>query len=353
MILFAYFSLVFLFFGIAKRNIYYGQLFLIYSFSIFIISIRSESYGLDIVTYYKIFLGHENTPSVNEPFLILINSFLSMISKEFLFFSFVYAIILNVALYNFYSNRSFKMDKTQTVAILSSLILISSYTYFQVNLNIYRQALAVIILLNLLSRTDRYISGFISVLFCAFIHKAAIIGLVYVVIRRLLSVNHLIFAVFISFYFVIDDTLFLFLIDLSMKVFPVLEYSLSEYKRLYLASELSASGISQRNIFIYILVLIIYIDKGFLLSLSRNKLYIVKVFLVTVTMANIFYNVVLLYDRVLLAASLIFPLLLSWYTIYRKKLVYLYLFVFIQLVFTVFIWGPRNFLVDFRFIFGG
>lgn len=320
---------------------------------IIIISIRSQDYGLDIVNYYHIFIN-KNHYILDEPGLYILNDFIHFFSDEYFIFSLVYAVILNITLlvlYNYISSR---------YCILFFLLLFTSFIFYQINYNIYRQGLAVVLMLLCLLNIHhkKYILSIILFILAASIHKASILGILFSVIillRLQFKPIYGFIAVGMSL-FPISDYLWFVISKLLVSLLPVFSNSLNEYMRLTGSDVIPVSSLNHRNIPI-IALLFLYSAKWNSLK-RRNMLVcpieqlVLMISLVSLFMASLFTSNVLLYDRVIIFAQILQPCLFIFFISHYVKNDFrfpVFILSLAQMVFTLLIWGPRNFIPEYSF----
>jgi len=315
-------------------------------FVAFIFAIRGENYGLDITTYYQIFLD-KNYYLLDEPGLTVINLLISFISKEYFWFSIIYSSILTFLCSHLY----WKLNRK--VALFSFFILISNYIFFQMQLNIYRQGLASLIVLTafLFYQKKLFLSLFILICACL-IHKAALIGGVIILVARIPLNRHVFILLFFFSFIPFGDSLFIFIAKYISNIIPILSYSLTEYARLSQEGLMDASGFDHRNLPVLATLFLLWYWKIELPSSMRYGNVFLWTFILSVFFASIFSSNVLVYDRIILFAQILQPLFFCeiLYIKFKQQKLILHLFFLLQLVFTLLIWGPRNFVPEISFL---
>lgn len=320
--------------------------FIVVSNFIFLFSLRGENYGMDIKTYYNIFLD-SSYYQLDEPGLTYINSLMKIISTNHVWFSFCYALILNLFILLLYR----VID--DALYVYCFMLLTCTFVYFQINLNIYRQGLsAIIALLGLYMAYKSNKLYLILAIISVFIHKASLFLIIIFPFVNL-KINPLFILLSIALSFIPLDFV------LSFPIFNTFtEYvsnfttSLDEYQRLESIDMILSSSYDHRNIPVIISLLIICYFKQFR---EGDKLVVSNVMLMSYLGASIFKSNVLLYDRIILFAQLLTPcIFMSFLRIYVKRSFNLIVFLMFLTVsfFTCFIWGPRNFLGPYEFISG-
>jgi hypothetical protein len=311
-----------------------------------VFALRGEAYGLDIVTYYQIFndISHYQ---LDEPGLTIFNNFLSFFSTEYFWFSFSYSSLITFLCSYLYWKLN---DK---VALFSLFILISSFVFFQMQLNIYRQSVSVLLVLIafLHFRKNLPLSVGLIVFACLF-HKAALFGVIIIFIARFhLHKNVLIILFFLSFV-PFGDLIFISIANLLSTLVPILSNSLDEYSRLSQQGLMKASGFDHRNLPVLLTLFLLWFWQ---IELKATKEYgnvFLWCYLVSIFFASIFSSNVLIYDRIIIFAQILQPLFfceIIYQKFKQKKLILYFLFIF-QLIFTLFIWGPRNFVPEITFL---
>ncbi|WP_164720463.1 EpsG family protein [Pragia fontium] len=306
------------------------------------IASRDIFYGQDMVMYYHIFLD-SNYYKLDELGLNYLNDFISFFSNDFFFFSIVYAVIINFLLLYL-----LKLCDRENY-ILLFIFFTSYFIFYQLNFNIYRQGLAIIIsLLGLLLYSKNRL--FLLLLFVAILfHKAAILTLVFFILSFIkFRRYYCLIGLFISL-IPIPDNIYIFLAEVVGEYIPILKQSLTEYIRVVRVGVIGAASLDQKNIPIIISLLFIYFSKVKINKLQEN-IFIVYVW--GVIFASIFKGNVIIYDRVLLYSQILFPYVLFFIlkNIFPSKNKVLYVsLASVQVLITVLIWGPRNFLPDYLF----
>lgn len=320
---------------------------------IFIVAFRADDYGLDMVNYYHIFMD-KSYYILDEPGLNFLNAIIKTFSDEYIVFSLVYAFILNVLLISLYKKIDSKFY------FLAFAFLFTSFTFYQINYNIYRQGLSVILMLfSLLHFQNKsHIKFFVFFTASILIHKASILGVGFII---MLMVNLRFkpiygYAAVIMSVIAVSDSLWFFISKNLMSILPVFSNSLTEYMRLTGTDIIPPSSLNHRNIPI-ILIVLIYSISWRRLKRTENEINEVEHLLLMISvgsllLASIFSSNILLYDRVILFAQILMPsLFVSTVNRYIKndiRLIVLLLSI-AQLMFTLLFWGPRNFIPEYIF----
>lgn len=332
----------------------------LFSFFIFVIGLRDVKYGLDIVTYYGIFKD-PNYYVLDEKGLYLINSLLKVISDDYVFFAISYSVILNTLLLLLYRKIS------KELFLLYFALTLSSFIYFQINFNIYRQGLAVTLVLLGMHCAYRK-STFFSIMYVVlafFIHKASIIGFMFIGII-LCNIRFRSIYAFVSIFssvLTFNDSFFIYLSRLLVDVLPLYENSVTEYVRLTGSDIIQSSSFNHRNLplMISLLLYAIYINRrkcDDISYLEGDVAFTDKVATVSSSIlfiSSIFSGNVLLYDRIIIFAQLLSPILIVAVlrNFFKNETTFRFamlLICVVQLIFTLFLWGPRNFIPEYEFI---
>ena len=330
---------------------------LLFLFFIFVIGLRDSNYGLDIVTYYGIF----NDPSyyiLDEKALYFLNYVLKIISDEYVFFAISYYVILNSLLLLLYRSIS------KEFFLLYFALTLSSFIFFQINFNIYRQGLAVIlVLLAMYCAYKGHIFLPILIVIVAFcFHKASIIGF-FLIIISFFNIKFKPGYAYVSLFSSIvtfHDSVFIYITKVLVELFPLYANSITEYVRLTGSDIIQSSGFNHRNLPLMVSLLFyaiyynpVILNSDGLMNRFSDKVAIVSCFILLIS--SLFTSNVLLYDRIIIFCQLLSPVLtVSVFGVFLKresKIRLAILFVCIlQLVFTLLIWGPRNFIPEYEFI---
>lgn len=333
---------------------------MLFLFFIFVIGLRDADYGLDIVTYYGIF----KDPSyyiLDEKGLYALNYLLRVISDEYVFFAISYSFILNALLLLLYRKVS------KELFLLYFAITLSSFIYFQINFNIYRQGLAVVlVLLGMHSAYRKNIFfSIIYIVLAFFIHKASIIGFIFVgiILFKIRFRPIYAFIAILSSILTFNDNLFIYITNLLVDIFPLYTNSITEYVRLTGSDIIQSSSFNHRNLplMISLLLYAICINRGNYNNISSQREggeftdKAATVSSVTLFISSLFSSNVLLYDRIIIFAQLLSPILTV--AILRRFLkdefivrLTILLICVAQLIFTLIVWGPRNFIPEYEFI---
>lgn len=333
---------------------------ILFLFFIFVIGLRDANYGLDIVTYYGIFKD-PNYYILDEKGLYVLNSVLKLVSDEYVFFSISYSVILNTLLLLLYRNIS------RELFLLYFAITLSSFIYFQINFNIYRQGLAVILVLLGMHSAYRsnIIFAIIYIVIAFFIHKASIIGFIFVGIILFKIKFRPIYAFFaiLSSVLTFNDSLFIYISRVLVEIFPLYANSITEYIRLTGSDIIQPSSFNHRNLplMISLFFYAVYIHRGKSNYISywgeggefSDKIATISSFILFIS--SIFSSNVLLYDRIIIFAQLLSPILTVAVLgrVLKNELrvrFFILLICAVQLIFTLIVWGPRNFIPEYEFI---
>ncbi|STQ74768.1 EpsG family protein [Grimontia hollisae] len=335
-----------LFYGAYKKKINNKFFFiLLCALWTYLFSIRGEHYGLDIKTYYKIFLD-PNYYILDEPGLYFINRILSVLSMNEVWFSFSYATILLICIGSMYKLMSEKLW------VISFILFSTTFIFFQAHLNIYRQALSLTIGITALLLAHRKNHWFaIIFIISLLIHKAAIFLFpLYIImffeVKRVYVLSTLAIAI-LPFDVLISN----FILDNVIGHVGFLDRSLTEYKRVSSKGLISASGFDHRNLPQILCCIVMLFDERYYKGTGK---YIAWMIIVPLSIASFFKGNVLLYDRVILISQFAYVGFLVDYIHrrFRNPTIMIIIILFIMALFTVYIWGPRNFLGPYELVEG-
>lgn len=306
------------------------------------LGLKSQNYGVDIIYYFEVFLEPYKY-QMDEPGLRFLNSFISYFSKDYLFFSLFYSFLLNFSLgYLFY-----KIDRKN--AALYFLFFTTTFVFYQVNLNIYRQGLSVIFTIcSLYFYKKNNIVSLMFFLFSIFLHKAAILGaILFIGHFHQIKKKEIMFVLAISIFPMggfVDQ-----IITIVTGLFSIFERTLMVYNDMANSGLIEQSSWNHRNIpLIFSMVMMLFIKNE---ELKENNV-IFSAFIIPILVSSFFSSNVLLYDRIILFSQFLQPIVLFFVlkSNLKKYGMYLYLFIAIlQLIFTVTLWGPRNDMGDIMF----
>lgn len=306
---------------------------------IFLFSVRGENYGLDIKTYYKIFLD-ERFYDLDEVGLYFINDVLSFFSKDLIWFSLSYSLILNVLLSLYYRTIANKYW------VVSFLFFTCTFVFFQINLNIYRQGLsALVALIGLtLSHKKNHLYA-VLILIGIVIHKASyFVALIYFLSFFKINRIMILFAIVVSVV-PVYDLISKYLLTYVSDIVPVFSKSLGEYQRVSELDQIKSSGFDHRNLPVIITCCFFYIYRNAFDDRDNTSSWVLVFSLFG---AAIFKYNVLIYDRVILFSQLAYPYFFIKVIDYKfgRRIGWglLSLIMLCVAFFTVYIWGPRNFL---------
>ncbi len=309
-----------------------------------IFSVRGAGYGLDIKTYYEIFID-PSYYELQEKGLTFINIAFSFFSKELIWFSFSYSFLFLSLLYALYRIA------TRALYVEALFLFSATFTFFQVGLNIYRQGLAVILsLIIMFACRDRRFLGCLLLIFPFMIHKAAVFSLLIFICMRWEFKRWYIIVALVFSVLPFGDLILTLVVDLASLIFPVLSSALGEYRRVEALGLIKASGFDHRNLPI---IMSLVISWCVFKNIDRQMKAILWVVSISLIFAAFVSGNVLLYDRIILWAQLLFPLLyvyLMALSFPRWGRVFVVLTYVLLSLFTVIVWGPRNFLGPFEFI---
>ncbi|MPX92115.1 EpsG family protein [Salinivibrio sp. VYel1] len=321
-----------------------GGLFCISWVALF--AFRGKEYGLDIETYYNIFLDPDYY-RLDEPLLVLINSLLSIASNDLFWFNLTYALLINVTLYYFFY-------KTSENFVICFILFSTSFLFYQFNLNIFRQGLAntlSVLFMVMFYRNKIYCS--LLLLLPVFLHKSSVIFFLYFILSHFRINKNLVIFILISSLTPLIAILPKLLIEIASSIFPFLSNALTEYQRVSSNGEIGASSFNHRNIPVICSIFIVYL-RWDSLDTKRGERILASMLVFSFLFATVFTGNVLLYDRLIIPAQLISVIFIVDYLKQKIRVyfpVVIMLLVIFSSLFTVLFWGPRNFLPEYEFLF--
>ncbi|MCL1037489.1 EpsG family protein [Shewanella submarina] len=322
----------------------YPSVSLVYVTAIWTIAfgLKSENYGVDIIYYFKIF-SDPYLYQIDEPALKVLNAGISSISEQYIFFSLVYALIVNGLL----GLLMYSIDKKN--AALYFIFFTTTFVFYQINLNIFRQGVSVILLLlglQVFSRNKLISLGVVllSILF----HKAAIFGLL-LFSGYFLRINKAMILVAVILMIFPVGGLVEQITNAAIGVFGIFERTLSAYTDMANSGLIKESSMNHRNLPLLLSAsLLLFCDKD---KLEKNNVLLIA-FFIPIVASSFFATNVLIYDRIIIYSQILQPfvLYLALNAKYSKVGAIVYIMIIIlQLLFTVSFWGPRNDMGDFVF----
>lgn len=314
---------------------------------VIIFSIKAQDYGVDIVYYYKIFL-EPNLYEIDEPGLKYLNEIISFISKDYIFFSFCYAVLINAS----YGWMSYNQERSNAAIIF--IFFTTTFTFYQINLNIYRQGLSIILFFLAVQLFDKNkIKSLVLFSLSLVMHKAIVLGIGLFFISGLKIRNIVITLTALISIFPIGGYVN-FISDILIAYVPIFERTLVTYNSMAESGFIIGSSLNHRNIpMIIVLGLIFLCNKYNKINFHNNivTLRMTNIFVFSLLAAAFFSENVLIYDRIILYTQILYPVL---FFIYLRALTPKYHLlaycsvILTQLVFTVSFWGPRNDMGDFK-----
>ncbi|WP_259365817.1 EpsG family protein [Colwellia sp. MB02u-6] len=331
------------YFSVNKYRSKVFVLFPILFFWIMIFSLRRESYGEDIKYYYYIFL-HPERYYLDEYGLYYFNIALRWVTTEYFWFSLSYSVLINSLLVILYRILDRKLS------MLLFLYVCSTFIYYQINLNIFRQGVAVLlVLISIAIFHKHFFYSCMILLLAIFFHKAAIISVVFIFFSRFQFKKIYILPVLVLSFFPIGATFYSHIAVIIGKFIPIMERTLTAYVEMAQQGLISSSELNHRNLPMLITSLLF-----FKIDIQKNKKNnsLFWVYFLSLGISALLSNNVLLYDRVIIFSQILQPYLFliccKAYFSHRWLLPYIMTAV-LQFIFTIYIWGPQNLLPSFEF----
>ncbi|PAJ74133.1 hypothetical protein CJF42_12085 [Pseudoalteromonas sp. NBT06-2] len=340
---FLYASSYFWYFSAKNYKDHIAVLIPILFFWVMLLSLRSESYGEDIKYYFYIFI-HPERYYLDEFGLYYFNALLSFFSSEYIWFSLCYSLLINSLLIFFYRY----LDRN--AAILMFLYFCSTFIFYQLNLNIFRQGVAVVLVLFSITLFSKHASISIMILVLAILfHKAAIIGVVFLFFQQFDFKKALIIPTVLLSIFPIGPDFYAGVAGIIGQFIPIMERALNAYVEMGQQGLIESSDLNHRNLPIIVTALLLLKAK---LPENIRVNSIVWVYILSLLFSALLTNNVLLYDRVIIFSQLLQPFvfMLSCKAIFPNRWMVPFIFVAVlQFIFTVSIWGPQNLLPTYDF----
>lgn len=301
---------------------------------------RNESYGLDIVTYYRVYLDPMYY-QVPEPGLSFLNGLFYNISHQFLFFKILYFGMFSLPLLLLVRLLPKKY-------FFHNIILLSTYyLMYQFHLNIYRQGVAVILLLLVfVIIRNSWIQALLAILIGLILHKIAfigvVVGVVYYLPQKKNILKSLFFVQVLGLFLGFEGIVFYEVLS----YIPVLKVPATEYMRVMSLGLLPSNEVDHRNVFVFIAMFIFVYSK---VEYSRGLIRLLPLFLTSILLSTFFIGNVLIYDRLIVPAQIIAIFVIVEYVgsknVGLRNIFYTSWFL-IMILFTFYLWGPNNFMPD-------
>jgi hypothetical protein len=324
-------------YGVRVNHVFF-LLYISFAWSI-AFALRAPDAGLDIITYYNIFLD-PGYYQIREVGLSNVNESLKIFSSSLIWFNFSYATIMLVFIGIFFV--------LHTKHFVVAFVLFSSYyLFYQFHLNIYRQSLAVVIGLSVINLAYRSSNKFLVLMILPMsLHYASVVLLINYVVS-FIKVRRWMILFFIMFSLIPISANFLReLVRFASVLVPALGVPFEEYMRLNASGVIAAATLDHKNLPVFMATALIYRRFGFFTSTINLKL-LTSVTISSLFLASLVKGNVLLYDRFLIVPQLTSIVIITEYLnefVRVNRLALILIIILSSVLFTVFIWGPRNLL---------
>lgn len=314
---------------------------LIISVAIFF-GFRDQSIGNDSITYIKIFQNPGSYPSRLEPGYLMLNSFLHLFSKNGNFYLFFASLLLAILQLKVYKN----IDAHNY--LLFYILYACFYYFYQFHFNIIREGIAItFVSLSLLElKSKKYFQYFLLGLLAVSIHITALIFVIYPLFLIPIKTRKIQISVFLILILLFSTNI----VSVIIKSIPDFHWAISKIKWYFIIAE--PVKIKQSH-FISMLIMLVY-------TINYEKMkktalfYLYSFHSVYFTFLAFFNECVLVYDRFYFYIQVFEPVLLfGFINLFKEKKIFKFLYLLFCLVvsfFTVFIWGPRNFIQPYSFL---
>ena len=313
---------------------------LIVSVAIFF-GFRNQSIGNDSITYIKIFQNPESYPSRLEPGYLVFNSFLRLFSKNGNFYLFSVSLLLAILQLKVYRNIDIHNY------LLFYILYACFYYFYQFHFNIIREGLAItFVSLSLLElKSKKYFQYFLLGLLAVSIHSTALIFIIYPFFLIPIKTKKIQISIFVILILCFSTNI----VSVIIKGIPEFHWAISKIKWYFIIAE--PVKIKQAHLISMFIMLTYTINYE---KIKRTSLFYLYSFHSRYFTFLAFFNeCVLVYDRFYFYIQVFEPVLLfGFISLFKEKKIFKFLYLLIGLIvsfFTVFIWGPRNFIQPYSF----
>lgn len=327
-----------LIFSTSRKNKLLSMTFYLFGFVI-LFTFRNERFGgVDIYTYFLIFQDTSYW-NIKEPAFLLIFEILNFVGDSYYIFSFFVAISITLLLGYFFK----KLDTRS--AFWGVLLFTASHIFYIMEINTFRYALAILLIANAAIMKKWW---WIVALVGSLLHYATFLYLPFVILaRRLVLSRSIVFLAMLIYVgsFVFQFRLAEMFLNMLGRAIPIIS------NRAMVSSELIASGGVVRASFdhnsAFILLALLSILLKPTLFRTRETRFVANIIVLLSFISPMASESELLFDRIFLLPNLLSFGVLGIVFCYSKSYLekFLFLFFYFSMVgFTLFAWGPRNFL---------
>ena len=304
------------------------------------LGIRDLSIGCDSGTYVKIFQDPKSYNAEIEKGFAFINKLLGYLSKNgnFYLFSISFFIaFMQVLCYYKISNENY---------LMYSILYLSFFYFYQFHLNIMREGLAItfVTFAFILYRKRKFKLYFLFTLIACTLHITALIGFLYPVFYKINKTK------FTSVFYMIITIVLLFtpLVSRFIAFIPEVHWSISKIKWYFVIAD--PVRIKQTHLISFSIIFLFILNYSKMEKSSCFDLY--KFYIVFFAFISIFGECVLVYDRFYFYLQVLEPILIyEVRVLFKEKSVFnvlILFFSFLMSLFTIFIWGSRNFITPYK-----
>lgn len=303
----------------------------------FFLGLRNQNIGLDSINYIMIFKDPSSYPFKLESGFLLLNRIISIFSQNANFYLYIISyLICFIQVLSYY-----KLCREDCFFCL--LLFCCFYYFYQFHLNIMRQGLAIVIVTFAYSfyiKKQKFLFFIVSLLAISF-HTTAIIFLMYPLFSIKYTKKKMQFFLLVLLFFL----MFTNITSIVIANIPNFHWSIDKLKTYYYLS-FAPVKIKQTHLISFAIIIFFTINFD---KIKDTKFYYLYTFhTVFFVFLAFFHECYLVYDRFYFYLQIFEPILIyEFRNIFKEKRIYnifIVIFVLLMSVFTIYIWGPRNFL---------